>query len=375
MSSLSGNRKFLTVVNRAGAQRPATHGPAATGRAGFDDSPSTEPAPGDGGEAQLMPLPVLATANDLREVVQFLKKRPGGVDISEVPQPLKKRVFYPPKVAAYESWGVVSRRQGRVVLTGLGWEFARSLEPGARSYRLLLGNTAPFRAALGWMWEQGSEVFTQKELADFWREEFPAPPDPAEGQRRWESAVCLFHLCQAAELGTLTMGKRGQPARLRVLRDELGAFLHRDAHAPPGGTAAATPAPLRVGISCRRRAPVVEQIRQTLDLLGVLHEMACAAPRGCEAGIVVITKEDAGQEGAGAATLPGHVLSEIGRAFLDYGGRVLLLWDEEVSVPAHLEAMRRCLFRDGGLTWEAGVELLKALKDFATCSRPLPQGC
>jgi hypothetical protein len=373
MSSLSGNRKFLTVVNRAGA----------AGRAGLDDSPSTEPARGGGGEAQLMPLPVLATANDLREVVQYLKKRPDGVDISEVPQPLKKRVFYPPKVAAYESWGVVSRRHGRVSLTRLGWEFARSLEPGARSYRLLLRNAAPFRAALGWMWEQGSEVFTQKELADFWREEFPAAPDDAEGKRRWESAVCLFHLCQAAELGTLTIGKRGHPARLRVLREELGAFLHRDAPARPDRTSAAAPEPLRVGISCRRRAPVVEQVRRTLDLMGIRHEMSCAeavtdlraAPRGCEAGIVVITKEDAGQEGAGAAALPGHVLSEIGRAFLDYGGRVLLLWDEEVSVPTHLGAMRRCLFRDGGLTWEAGVELLKALKDFATCSRPLPQRC
>ncbi|MBV8858051.1 MAG: hypothetical protein JOZ02_14045, partial [Acidobacteria bacterium] len=342
MSSLPGDNRFLSVVKPAGVPQPA-------------------------------PLPVLATANDLREVVQYLKKRPDGVEISEVPQPLKKRVFYPPKVAAYEAWGVVSQRRGRLMLTQRGREFARALEPEARSYRLLLRETAPFHAALGWMWEQGSEVFTQDELADYWQEEFASAPDAADRRRCWESAVCLFHLCQAAELGVMNVGKRGQPARLRVMREELRAFLHGDAPAHRGATVAAAPEPFRVSISCRRGSPVVEQIKQTLDLFGIQHETTDegrvtelrAEARCCHAGVVVITKEDGVEEEAGAAALPADVLSNIGRAFLSHGGRILLLWDEEVSVPAHLQAMRRCLFRGDGLTWEAGVELLKVLKEFA----------
>jgi hypothetical protein len=50
------------------------------------------------------------------------------------------------------------------------------------------------------------------------------------------------------------------------------------------------------------------------------------------------------------------------------------LWDAEVSVPAHLQTMRHCLFRGGSLTWESGVELLKALKDFTNAAPPLPVG-
>jgi hypothetical protein len=269
MSSLPGDTRFLAVVKPAGVPQP-------------------------------QPLPFLVTANDVREVVQYLKKRPDGVEISEVPQPLKKRVFYPPKVAAYEAWGVVSRRRGRVSLTRLGWEFARSLEPEALSYRLLLRKTAPFHAALGWMWEQDSEVFTQDDLADYWREEVAPSPDAADRRRCWESAVCLFHLCQAAELGVMTIGKRGQPARLRVLRDELRAFLHSDTNAPHGRAEAAAPEPSKVSISRRRGPTVVEQIRQTLDLFGIRHETADegrvtelrAGARCCHACIVVITKED-----------------------------------------------------------------------------------
>ncbi len=53
-------------------------------------------------------LPTLTTANDVRELVQYLKKRPDGVIVSEVAQPIKKRIFYPPKVSAYEALGVAA---------------------------------------------------------------------------------------------------------------------------------------------------------------------------------------------------------------------------------------------------------------------------
>ena len=66
-------------------------------------------------------LPMLATANDVREVVQYLKKRPEGVNIFEVAQPIKKRIFYLPKVAAYEAWGIVTRKDDRLTLAPQGW--------------------------------------------------------------------------------------------------------------------------------------------------------------------------------------------------------------------------------------------------------------
>src|SRR5687768_13593702 len=52
-------------------------------------------------------LPILATAGDIREVVQFLKKKPRGVTIVEAMDADKKRVFEPRKVTAYEFWGII----------------------------------------------------------------------------------------------------------------------------------------------------------------------------------------------------------------------------------------------------------------------------
>ncbi len=63
---------------------------------------------------------------------------------------------------------------------------------------------------------------------DFWREGCP----PAFAVDRVEelsgSVVSFFHLCQAAELGSMTIGKRGQPARLHIWRNALALTLeHR----------------------------------------------------------------------------------------------------------------------------------------------------
>ena len=383
MSSLSNDSMIPPIINQARVLRLAEANAATLRRANLAHSSSVEDVAAAVEEPQLITLPHLATANDVREVVQYLKKRPDGVDISEVAQPIKKRIFYPPKVTAYESWGIVSRKRGRLKLTQLGWEFARSLEPEARSYRLLLRTAPLFNAAIRWMWQQGLDVVTQDELADYWREEFSLALAHAERRRLTGSAVCFFHLCQAAELGTMTIGKRGQPARLRVLRDELQASLQSEIVAPQNGTTATSRETLRVYISCRRRARVIDQIKETLEIVGIRHAMtnnsasnhvqngndALEVTRLCHAGVIVITKEDCSKEEAEAGLLASDILNDIGRAFVNYDGRVLLFWDEEISIPDHLQTVRRCRFKDATLTWEAGVEMLKALKDFAANSQ------
>lgn len=40
-----------------------------------------------------------------------------------------------------------------------------------------------------------------------------------------EMAVCFFHLCQAAGIGTLMVGRRGQPTRLEINRENLSQFI------------------------------------------------------------------------------------------------------------------------------------------------------
>ncbi|MFL6211012.1 MAG: hypothetical protein ACJ74W_19340 [Pyrinomonadaceae bacterium] len=337
-------------------------------------------------------LPVLATANDVRELVQYLKKRPHGIDVSEIAQPIRKRIFFPPKIAAYEYWGLVTRTGERLTLTQFGREFAQRLDPEAVAYRALLDATSAYRAALARLYAQGSSVVTHEEVIACWRAHLPRETDETELSTLRAGVVCFFHLCQAAELGTMTLGKRGQPTRLRLLRTELKRHLEtnradtHDNSTTPRAEVDATSATtnLRVYVSHPAGAAVVEQLLETLRLADATYCLGergateraqtgahvIAAMRACDLGIVVLGPEDFDEVAPNVGgTLAERVLNEIGTAFVCFDGRLLLLHEESLPLPAALQAFQ-CTFRGAELTWAGGMKLLRALKSFRAAMRP-----
>jgi hypothetical protein len=166
-------------------------------------------------------------------------------------------------------------------LTPVGWEFARSLDPEAVMYRLLLCRTPLYRACLGWLYGEATDVVNQDEVISYWRAHHPEGLGPERNDDRGH-AVSFFHLCQAAELGTMTIGKRGQPARLRLLREELHALFHHGGAHPPAAVDVRTrigprrpkPGPLtrdaqRVFVSVCAGTEVGGQLRELFELCGV----------------------------------------------------------------------------------------------------------
>ncbi|HEV2763188.1 MAG TPA: TIR domain-containing protein [Pyrinomonadaceae bacterium] len=345
-------------------------------------------------------LPTLATAGDVREAVQYLKKKPSGVSVAEALDDVKRRVFEPRKVAAYEAWGVVVRRQERLHLTPLGWEFARKLEPETEAYRALLDGSAPYRAALEWMHRDALELVTHTDVADFWLRLYGGALEREDERPVEANVLCFFHLCQAAELGTVTIGKRGQPARLRVERDELARHVGAERGQPagygagepsaretfpPGHTLNAGAPPratggerVRVFVSAGRETKILERLRTALELADI-ECRACAretagaaffpeamsrAMRECEAAVIVATREDFDANDAGERVPGRSLLMQLGAAFVLYDRRVALLWAGDVDVPANLSELPHFTFEGDELTWETGVGLLKAVKDF-----------
>jgi hypothetical protein len=96
---------------------------------------------------------------------------------------------------------------------------------------------------------------------------------------------------------------------------------------------------------------------------GPVAEHILQAMRQCDAAIIIVAAEDCAQDQTGSPSLKEDVLVEIGAAFVFYDRRVVLLWDASVPVPSNLQNLSRCRFEGGKLTWETGVELLKAIKE------------
>lgn len=347
-------------------------------------------------------LPTLATAGDVREAVRYLCKKSSGVSLAEAAEDLCRRVFEPRKVAAYEAWGLVERRGERIRLTASGRELAARLAPGAEGYRALLARTELYHAALEWVARECGELVTHQEVAAFWRQ-LCGGLGAAGGEDEEEEAraVCFFQVCQAAALGTLTVGKRGQPSRLRVERDELADYLARarrleasgssagegaEHAARPGRAAARANASgageqaggrLRVFVSAGAGAQLAEQVQTVLgvadnechllargasDSLLVSAETA-RAMRRCEAAVIIVTREDCAEDGGGPRR---GLAAEISAADVIYGRRVALLWEKGLDVPDALAELLRFEFESDGLTWDIGIGLLKAVKDFQT---------
>ena len=287
-------------------------------------------------------------------------------------------------------------------LTRLGWEFARKLAPQTEAYRAVLEQTAPYRAALEWISSQGLDLVTHRDVAAHWQK--LRYIEPLQNQKTIESSVvCFFHLCQAAEIGTATIGKRGQPARLRVEREELNAFIegrsssdaierdpaevvHANLATPSQrATAFATTSTesARILIACSAASQTLSRLQDTLELMNIEHRtivigevdaFPCddeifAAMRQCAAGMLVVTTEDCHTDEAGACALNPYMLQLINMSFVLYDRRVALLWDKRIPFPAGLSSLPCCTFEDDELTWDAGVKLMRVIKGFQKQAR------
>jgi hypothetical protein len=339
-------------------------------------------------------LPLLATANDLRDLIRYLKKHPEGVTIVEALSEVKKRILDPRKISAYEAWGVVERQGDWLKLSELGWEFSRKLAAEAALFRSILDRVEHYRSVLDLVQAQQLKIVTHEDIARFWRANYAEDFDLHQPKTVESNVVCFLHLCQAAELGSLTVGKRGQPARMRVDLEELEEFINtrwddwgkdpvarpelRPIRSAPANLLTWETDRLRLCLSAHPVQQNVAPLQSLLELVGIesewlergeattltTSESAFEMMRRCDAGLFVVTLDDCLADAEGSWQLKPEVQAEISAAYLFYNRRVLLLWDERIPLPQDWQQMARCTFPGGALTWEMGLQLTKELLAF-----------
>ena len=329
-------------------------------------------------------LPLSATPNDLRNIIRFLKQRPDGVSIIEALGEVKKRLLDASKIAAYEQWGIISRQGDWLKLSSLGWEFSKKLGLEADLFRTILDQIKPYRTMLEHACLQHLSLIAHDDVVKYWRVYHPNSLD-WQSPKNVESAVVSFlHLCQSAELGTLTIGKRGQPARLSVDFDELEAYLNNARHEISENSDEANPslkrsltanektrlylsldefskeiAPLQelleiVGFECH----ITERLRQRSDQLS---EKNFDALRNCSTGIIVITEADCFAGAAGNFILSPEIQMEVSAAYLLYDRRVILLKERSIEVPEYWKNIASFDLENNQLDWQQGIALTKTI--------------
>ncbi len=341
-------------------------------------------------------LPILATGNDIREVVRFLKNKPVGVTTIEAMNAEPRRVFDARKIAAYEFWGIVERSRERLRLSDLGKKLAETIRPECDIHRRILRSIPTYFGALRAFQDQKLQIITRIEAANYWKDSHPELNLSHQDEKNIEAiAVSFFSICHAAELGTLTVGKRGQPARLRIDQDELGTFFESRDH--PNNTLPLPWSKQRIihpasvanpdasngyvylatgkGSSTTNGAGHVLTALALADLDDIVYgqtdsrgdfmpQSELAAIRQCHAAIFMLDAGDCNSNKNGELELCGIRLAEINVAIALLNQRVAVLWENGSGLPPEsLKQTNLHLFDGENFDWESGVRLVKLLKN------------
>ncbi|MFM9904770.1 MAG: hypothetical protein ACKVQJ_09390 [Pyrinomonadaceae bacterium] len=347
-------------------------------------------------------LPTLATANDVREVVRFFKNKPFGATVIEAMNAEPRRVFDARKIAAYEFWGILERSGERLKLSGMGQELAERIKPECEMHRRILRSIPTYLGALRSFYEQQLKIVTRIEAAIYWKDSHPELDLFKLDEKDIEAiAVSFFSVCHAAELGTMTVGKRGQPARLRIDLDELATFIEcRD---PAEDTTPLTPRPKpeskpllftrtgesnsvtgRVYLAAGNDGAVSDkngQLQTVLELADLddivyqvempgnfLPQSELATMRQCQVAVFLIGSNDCIPNKIGELELSARKLVQISMAMAVLNNRVVVVWDSYGGEPP--ESIREInnlhICEGETLDWNTGTRLVRLLKSLRT---------
>jgi len=354
-----------------------------------------------------MPLPMVATVDDIRSLVEYLKNKPTGALLAEVKAAVARTVLDARKIPAYISWGIIGKDDSRIKLAPRGWELARKQRSEPEIYTDILNEITPYRSVLEWAFHQGLEEITAVDIAAHWHEHHSAAIGTDSDAIIKSQAVSFCHVCEAANIGKLTIGRRGQATRLTINREELQKFIEAGPTTPPWSEsqqrekvistldkmpqmasepkndeyripAPQAPEKLRIFISHGKNMEIVEQVKTVLDLSDIESEIAVAeettaipvpekvfgAMRRCQAGIIIVSVQEDRTDNEGNFAINENVLIEVGAAFVLYDKRVVLVWDKRLPIPSNLQGLYRCEFEGHELGWGSGMKLLKAIQQF-----------
>jgi soluble P-type ATPase len=343
--------------------------------------------PKESSEEQHVELPVAASAGDIREIVRFLTRENSSFRIAELQNAEPRRVFEPHKLAAYEAWGIIVRDENYIRLSELGGELAKRNTFEKQIYRQILSNLPEYQSAVEWMSEQKLRIITFHDLADFWSANFPALLLGGKEMREVENAaLSFFSICHAAELGIMTVGKRGQPTRVSVNADEVRKFLNKDY--PPeieifqsavgDNFAAKTEANQipKVYISVGQRKGT-DSLVELLELTGLksltaidvslennfFSQTQISLMQKCSFGLFILDETHCRKQKNGSVELRNEKIIEINTALALFNGQIILLWDEEENPPQNIRNIQLSIFTKSDSEWETNLRIAKALKE------------
>lgn len=352
--------------------------------------------------------------DDIDTVCKYLLTKPTGASSAEARAVIDKKCLDGRKLSALKFWGLIEDQGGKLKLTENGR--AAMKDSGAKRYKIfqdIIRNTQPYMAVIERALHSGEVTFTTVEVAAHWHEHFKAHTSDSERILN-DQAVCFFQIVEGADLGKITIGRRGQPTRIDFSIENIRKFIgdstpswgdyspdnvandievsdaelssevtdsHHQPPVPPQIHRDTQKKGNRVFITHGKNEKILQEVKEMLSInrfepvIAKEHETA-AKPvpekvmedmRSCRAAVIHVASEGVlyDEDEKEYPQINGNVLIEIGAAMALYGNKgFILLVEEGVKLPSNLQGLYECRYQGKELTWDAAKKLMKALQDF-----------
>ena len=353
-----------------------------------------------------MSLPIITTRDDVDRIISYLKTKATGANIDEAKAAIGNTLLDPRKITAYKQWKFITKDSERLNLSNRGREYARaSKERQMEIFREIIREIKPYNLAAEWIFHQKFDEITNVEVAAHWHSHSKNDLGTDNENTISKQVVCFFYIAEAAGLGKLTIGRRGQSTRFNVSKEELSNFIGEsgltktietqekvdeteiqsdedvisDEHKPEDKIIKEEKKTKpRVFITHGKNMEIVDQVKTMLELAKLDYEVAVddestaipipdkifSAMRECNAAVICVTADDDMKVKDGEYHINQNVLIEIGASFVLYDKRVVLVWDKRIKIPSNLQGLYRCEFEGDELSWSSGMKLMKAVNKF-----------
>ena len=349
-----------------------------------------------------MSLPIRTTLDDVDAVCGYLATKPTGATMAEAKAVVDKKRLDGRKVSALTFWRLIEDDGSRIKITEHGRGAVK--DGGARRHEVLsqiVRRISPYAAIVERAAHRNESTITATEVATHWHEHFKDEVSTSDKILN-DQAVCFFQVAQGADLGVLTIGRRGSPTRfdfhlasvqafasgsqpLKGARAEDGEEVPTDSEEPIAEDVVAAPeqprAPgNRVFITHGKNRKILEQVKEIVTFgkfkpIVSKEQETVSKPvpykvmddmRTCQAAVIHVGAEGAlfDKDGEVRPQINGNVLIEIGAAMALYGRNFILLVEEGVDLPSNLQGLYECRYQGDELNMSATMKLLKAFNEF-----------
>lgn len=340
------------------------------------------------------------TLEDVQDICSYLITKPTGASVNDAKAVLDAKRLDPRKVNAYKFWGFVDGDKSRLKITEIGRQFIKNEESKNEAILQIIKNIEPYCAIIERVTHRHEDSITSIDVASHWFEHFSSQVSENEKILK-DQSVCFFQLASGSLLGSMIVGRKGQPTRFSFNNEGLVKFVSQISNIPEDTSEKTiitneneeqendTKSPdidtkkyelgKGIFIAHGKNKKPLDQLKNILTEFKIPYKIAVEEPNlgrpiskkvrdimeSCNCAILIFTADEEFKDKDGNTIWrpSENVIYELGASGYLYDNRIVIMKEEEVNFPTNFKDIGYISFEKDKLK-EKTMDILKEFIGF-----------